>query len=90
MSFYARGEPEEAILIQLEESDGDTFFAFAETPADWARQTLRWGDFQVYQSRGNGRLEPGKVRKITFAEGSGAEGKTGSRVIYLTAPQAVR
>jgi len=59
--------------------------------AQWSKRSLAWDAFaEAPYSEGNGRLEPSKIVSVTFGEGSGADGKSGSRRIYLTKPMPAR
>ena len=85
--FWTRSSPADMLLVQVEEADGDAYYALVESPAEWREARIAWRDFRRAPSAsGNGRLDPGAIVSVTFGEGSGADGRTGSRRILLSPP----
>lgn len=87
MEFYVQSTPQDQLLVQVEENDGDIFYTLIDVTPKWRAMKLRFSRF-VSSPNGNGNnmLEPSKIERVTFADGGGADGKKGRRIIGLTAP----
>lgn len=91
LSLMASSAPAEYLMVTVEEADGDRFSWFARIGTDWARVNLPFGDAVLTDgASGDGRLDPATIVAVTYGEGGGADGATGSRSILLGDPQPLR
>lgn len=86
LSFSMRSGRSDPILLQVEESDGEAFYAVVTPSADWAATKLRWADFKVAAGKKrDGVLDPAQLVRITIADAAASDKKaTGSRTIDLS------
>ena len=79
-----RSNRDGAVVVQLKEKSGESFFATVNVTDQWRPLRIRFETLSLdVATRQNGRFEPEQVNQIIFSDGAGAEGQTGSRRIFL-------
>jgi len=73
------------VIIQLKEASGESFFTVVNATKSWKPLRVRFDAMSLDEStRKNGRLDPGSIVQIMIADGAGAEGKRGSRRVFVS------
>lgn len=78
----SRGGP---IVVQFKEASGESFFASVNVTENWKPMRLDFASLTLdANTRQNGRFEPDQVNQIVFADGAGADGRSGNRRLFVT------
>lgn len=85
LEFETKSSRPGGLIVQLEESGGETHFAIFDPGASWRPIRLPYSKFSVDPAkRKNGKIEPQNIKSILLADSAGMDAKTdGERIVEM-------
>lgn len=85
MEFSIRSDRSGQLFFQLEEGDGEAFYAVIDVSTQWKKITLPIGSLSLDKAKKrNGRLEMDHVTKITIADAGGRASNKGNKTVLIS------
>ena len=84
LHVWVRSDREGQVFLQLEEQNGEAFFALITAGSKWQRVTLKLSELSLDATKKrNGKLDADQVSTVLLADAAGRENASGNRTLWF-------
>lgn len=85
LRLWARSDKKAAIVVKIQEADGEAFYGIVVVERDWKSFDLKFGDMTLdATTKKNGKVDAAKITQIILADPAAEEGAKGKRTVWIS------